>query len=69
MLLNAVGLPNSLVGVALVLTMFQLPFSTFMMRISFESVPRELDEAAMVDGCYVLRGAAGGCCSRRSSRG
>jgi multiple sugar transport system permease protein len=50
-LLNKVGLQNSLVGVALVLTMFQLPFSTFMMRISFESVPRELDEAAMVDGC------------------
>jgi multiple sugar transport system permease protein len=50
-LLNAVGLSNSLVGVALVLTMFQLPFSTFMMRISFESVPRELDEAALVDGC------------------
>ena len=51
MLLNPVGLQNSLVGVALVLTMFQLPFSTFMMRISFESIPRELDEAAMVDGC------------------
>ncbi len=50
-LLNAVGLSNSLVGVALVLTMFQLPFSMFMMRISFESIPRELDEAAMVDGC------------------
>ena len=50
-LLNKLGLQNSLVGVALVLTMFQLPFSTFMMRISFESVPRELDEAAMVDGC------------------
>jgi len=50
-LLNTIGLQNSLVGVALVLTMFQLPFSTFMMRISFESVPRELDEAAMVDGC------------------
>jgi multiple sugar transport system permease protein len=50
-LLNKVGLSNSLVGVALVMTMFQLPFSTFMMRISFESVPRELDEAAMVDGC------------------
>jgi len=39
-LLNSIGLQNSLVGVALVLTMFQLPFSTFMMRISFESVPR-----------------------------
>jgi len=50
-LLNELGLENSLVGVALVLTMFQLPFSTFMMRISFEAVPRELDEAALVDGC------------------
>lgn len=50
-LLNEVGLANSLVGVALVLTMFQLPFSTFLMRISFEAVPRELDEAATVDGC------------------
>jgi multiple sugar transport system permease protein len=50
-LLNDVGLQNSLVGVSLVLTMFQLPFATFMMRISFEAVPRELDEAAKVDGC------------------
>jgi multiple sugar transport system permease protein len=50
-LLNRVGLQNSLIGVALVLTMFQLPFSTFMMRISFEAIPRELDEAAMLDGC------------------
>ncbi len=50
-LLNLVGLSNSLVGVALVLTMFQLPFATFMMRISFEAIPRELDEAALVDGC------------------
>jgi multiple sugar transport system permease protein len=50
-LLNEVGLQNSLVGVALVLTMFQLPFATFMMRISFEAVPRELDEAALIDGC------------------
>lgn len=50
-LLSRVGLTNSLVGVALVVTMFQLPFSMFMMRISFEGVPREMDEAAMVDGC------------------
>ncbi|WP_169581978.1 MULTISPECIES: carbohydrate ABC transporter permease [Microbacterium] len=50
-ILNAIGLQNSLLGVALVLTMFQLPFSMFMMRISFESIPRELDEAALVDGC------------------
>ncbi|GAA2243635.1 carbohydrate ABC transporter permease [Herbiconiux moechotypicola] len=50
-ILNSVGLQNSLLGVGLVLTMFQLPFSVFMMRISFESVPPELDEAALVDGC------------------
>lgn len=50
-ILNAVGLQNTLVGVALVMTMFQLPFATFMMRIGFESIPKELDEAAMVDGC------------------
>ena len=49
-LLNRFGLQNSLVGVALVLAMFQLPFSIFMMRVSFEAVPRELDEAALVDG-------------------
>ncbi len=50
-LLSSIGLANSLVGVAFVLTIFQLPFSTFMMRISFEAIPRELDEAALVDGC------------------
>lgn len=54
-LLNTVNLQNSLVGLALVMTMFQLPFATFMMRISFESVPRTLDEAACVDGCSPWR--------------
>jgi multiple sugar transport system permease protein len=50
-LLNQVGLGNSLFGVALVMTLLQLPFAIFMMRISFEAVPRELDEAALLDGC------------------
>jgi multiple sugar transport system permease protein len=53
-LLNDLGLQNSLFGLSLVLTLFQLPFATFLMRISFESVPRELDEAALVDGCTSL---------------
>ena len=64
-LLNEVGLPNSLVGVALVLTMFQLPFSTFMMRISFESIPRELDEAAHGRRLLVVHGAVAGAAARR----
>jgi len=49
--LKTLGLQNSLVGVALVLAMFQLPFATFMMRISFEAVPKEIEESAYVDGC------------------
>jgi multiple sugar transport system permease protein len=50
-LLNAIGLANSFLGISLVLAMFQLPFAMFMMRISFESVPKELEDAALVDGC------------------
>jgi len=53
-LLHAVGLQNSLLGLCLVLTLFQLPFATFMMRISFEAVPRELEESALVDGAGSL---------------
>ncbi|WP_311215141.1 MULTISPECIES: carbohydrate ABC transporter permease [unclassified Arthrobacter] len=50
-LLGSLGLTDNLVGLALVLTMYQLPFATFMMRISFEAVPAELEESALVDGC------------------
>jgi multiple sugar transport system permease protein len=50
-LLGWLGLQDTLVGLALVLMMFQLPFATYIMRNSFEAVPRDLDEAAMVDGC------------------
>jgi len=49
-LLGWLDLSNSLLGVSLALTMFQLPFATFMMRNSFEAVPRELEEAALIDG-------------------
>jgi multiple sugar transport system permease protein len=50
-LLGNIGLTNSLFGLSLVLTMYQLPFSIFMMRISFEAVPTEIEDAALVDGC------------------
>ncbi len=53
--LGHLGLQNSLVGLSLVLIMFQLPFSVFMMRNSFEAIPRELEESAQVDGCGSLR--------------
>jgi multiple sugar transport system permease protein len=49
--LNQIGLRNSLFGVALVLTLFQMPFGVFMMRNSFSALPRDLEEAALIDGC------------------
>lgn len=45
------GLTNSLFGLALVYSTFQMPFAIYMMRNSFESVPEELVEAAELDGC------------------
>lgn len=48
------GLQDSLVGVGLVLTVFQLPFSIFLMRNSFEAIPLELEEAGRVDGANSL---------------
>jgi multiple sugar transport system permease protein len=44
-------LTNSLLGLAIIHTAIQLPFSVYVMRNSFESVPRDLEEAAVVDGC------------------
>ena len=49
------GLTNSYVGLAIVHTVLQLPFSIYLMRHSFESVPRELEEAAIMDGCSSLQ--------------
>jgi multiple sugar transport system permease protein len=45
-----VGLTNSLTGLAIVHTAIQLPFSVYVLRNSFAAVPRELEEAAIVDG-------------------
>jgi multiple sugar transport system permease protein len=32
-----------------------IPFATFMMKNYFDNVPRELDEAARLDGCSSLQ--------------
>jgi multiple sugar transport system permease protein len=44
-------LHNSLLGLAILHTAIQLPFSLYIMRNAFEAVPRELEEAAVIDGC------------------
>ena len=45
-----IKLTNTLVGLAILHTVIQLPFSLYIMRNSFEAVPRELEEAAIADG-------------------
>ena len=49
------GLANSHFGLAIVHTVIQLPFSIYLMRNSFEAVPKEIEEAALVDNCGPAR--------------
>jgi multiple sugar transport system permease protein len=51
LILGALKLQNTLLGLALVYITFQLPFGIFVMRNTFDTVPRELEEAALLDGC------------------
>mgnify|MGYP000563038562 CR=1 FL=1 len=47
---RGVGLVNSLQGLILVYTMFNIPFAVWMMKGFFEEVPDSLIESAMIDG-------------------
>jgi len=50
MMFAKVGLANTHVGLAVIHTILQIPFSVYLMRNSFEGIPKELEEAAVVDG-------------------
>ncbi|MDR3516939.1 MAG: carbohydrate ABC transporter permease [Azospirillaceae bacterium] len=49
-MLAPLGLTNSLGGLIIVYVAFNVPFATFLMQSFFDGIPRELDEAAMIDG-------------------
>jgi multiple sugar transport system permease protein len=49
-ILKNLRLQNSQVGLVLIYTTFQLPFSIFMMRNAFDAVPTAVVEAARIDG-------------------
>ena len=51
LMFTPLGLTNTHVGLAIIHTILQLPFSVYLMRHSFEGIPRELEEAAVIDGC------------------
>jgi multiple sugar transport system permease protein len=45
---------NTRLGLVLIYTTFQLPFSVFVMRNSFETIPAAILEAARIDGASEL---------------
>ena len=53
-LLSAVGLYDTYLGLILAFTTITLPFSVWMMKGFVDTVPEELDHAALVDGCTPL---------------
>jgi multiple sugar transport system permease protein len=53
-LLSAVGLYNTYLGLILAFTTITLPFSVWMMKGFIDTVPEEMDQAALVDGCTPL---------------
>ncbi len=55
LVLRELHLNNSLLGLAMVYITAQLPFGIFVMRNAFASIPREIEEAALLDGCSALR--------------
>ena len=54
LILGGLRLQNTLFGLSLVYITFQLPFGVFVMRNTFATIPRELEEAALLDGCTPL---------------
>jgi ABC-type glycerol-3-phosphate transport system permease component len=48
------GLVNTYQGLVLAYIAITVPFSTYMLLGYLDSVPRELDEAAIIDGCSTL---------------
>jgi ABC-type glycerol-3-phosphate transport system permease component len=49
--MSATGLLNTYPALVIAYTSFSLPFCTWMLKGFFDSIPAELDEAAMIDGC------------------
>jgi multiple sugar transport system permease protein len=55
MTMSRLGLLDRLFTVVILLTAYHLPFVMWILRSYFQSIPKDLEEAAMVDGCNRLR--------------
>ncbi|MBW7883536.1 MAG: carbohydrate ABC transporter permease [Caldilineaceae bacterium] len=49
-----IGLVNNLIGLTITYIAITIPFCVYMLLGYLDSVPRELDEAAILDGCSTL---------------
>ncbi len=50
-IMGQIGLINSLTGLVIIYTAFNTAFATFLMQSFFDGIPKDLEEAAMIDGC------------------
>lgn len=48
---SRIGLSNSLIGLILVYTVLTMPIGIWFLKGFFDSIPVELEEAAIIDGC------------------
>jgi multiple sugar transport system permease protein len=53
-LMAPLGLTDNLLGLIIVYTAFNTPFASFLMQSFFDGIPKDLEEAAMIDGCTRL---------------
>jgi len=54
-LLQWIGIYKTLLGMIMIEVAFTLPFATLILRAFMASIPREIDEAAIMDGASPLR--------------
>ena len=54
-IMGQLQLTDNLYSLIIIYTAFNIAFATFLMQSFFDGVPRELEEAAMIDGCTRLQ--------------
>jgi multiple sugar transport system permease protein len=54
-MLANVGLLNTLLALVLTFQILIIPLNIFLLKNYFETIPKELEEAALIDGCSKLR--------------
>jgi raffinose/stachyose/melibiose transport system permease protein len=53
--MQATHLMNTVVGIVVLYAATKIPFAVFLVYAFVESIPKEIDEAAIIDGCGPLR--------------